>query len=117
MKITTINYHKVFNLGGYENEKISLEATLEEGENHVEAFAKLKDEVQKSHDFSKDIPKYRRANEVLADPMNYTGYDVENAKKIINLFEEKYPDHIAAFKNQKGLVAIPENSDSDDLPY
>jgi len=100
MKITTVVYHKVFNLGDYENEKISLEATLEEGESHVEATATLKEEVQKAHDFSSQLPDYLRAQKIANDPFNHTGSNVERAKEAIAEFEQRFPDYIQAYKSK-----------------
>lgn len=121
MKISTVHYHKVFNLGDYENEKISLEATLEEGESHVEAIAKLKEEVQKAHDFSSQLPQYMRAQRIANSPFDHTGRQVEGAKEAIKTFEEKYPDYIETYKAKLDgkLIESPVLNDveHDELPY
>ena len=121
MNITTVHYHKVFNLGDYENEKISLEATLEDGESHVEAIAKLKEEVQKAHDFSGQLPKYMRAQRIANSPMDFTGNQIRDAKEAIEYFEAKYPDYIETYKAKFDgkLIESPGLNDveSDELPY
>lgn len=49
MKITTINYKKVFPIGAYQNEPLGIEATLDEGEDPIEAFKTLKQLAHEAH--------------------------------------------------------------------
>ncbi len=45
MKITTVSYEAIANLGNYENEKIRLEAVLEEGDIYESCLEELKNKV------------------------------------------------------------------------
>jgi len=48
MKITEISYGRTFNLGNYEVSRIDMTAEVLEGEDHSEAMAKLKKQVDNS---------------------------------------------------------------------
>ena len=97
MKITTVSYHKVFNLGNYSNEKIGIDITLADGDSQLDAFAEAKKQVEKSHQFFQDLPKYEQANKVISNTLDYTGRDVSVAYEIITAFEANYPDYIKTF--------------------
>ena len=45
MKITTVSYEALANLGNYENEKIRLEAVLEDGDTYESCLEELKNKV------------------------------------------------------------------------
>lgn len=49
MKITTIQYKKVFPIGAYQNEPLGIEATLDENEDPIEAFKTLKQLAHEVH--------------------------------------------------------------------
>lgn len=97
MQVQTIEYHKVYNLGNYSNEKIGVTISLQPGENPVDAFAEAKKIVEKSHKFFQDGPSYEKAKTVIANPDDYTGRDIKQAAEIIAAFENNYPDYIASF--------------------
>lgn len=94
MKIKTLQYHKVFNLGNYSNEKIGVEIELAEGEDPVLAHFQAVDFVEKAHKFQNDRPSYIRANEIVNNADNYTGAQVKQATQIIIDFEAKYEPFI-----------------------
>ena len=58
MKITTVKYASLANLGNYENEKIELEATLEEGDKYDECLEILKQKVHEQLKNEKDYYAY-----------------------------------------------------------
>lgn len=97
MEIQTIEYHKVFNLGNYSNEKIGVTIAIAPGENPIDAFAEAKRTVEKSHLFFQQLPDYEKAQQVVADPKNYTGYQVERSEQAIKAFEANFPDYISRF--------------------
>lgn len=97
MKIQTIQYHKVFNLGNYSNEKIGVDIVIAEGEDPLEAFAEAKRLVEKSHKFFIDLPSYERAKTVKNNPDDFTGREVKAAEDVIRAFEENYPDYMNKF--------------------
>jgi len=97
MNIEKVSYHKVFNLGNYSNEKIGVDIVLAPGESVLDAFAEAKKHVEKSHQFFTDLPKYERAKQMMKEEKRYTGYELDEAKNVIELFEANYPDYIEKF--------------------
>jgi len=94
MKIKTLQYHKVFNLGNFSNEKIGIEIELAEGEDPVKAHFEMVDFVEKAHTFQNDRPSYIKAHEIIKDADNHTGANVKKAHQIIIDFEQKYESFI-----------------------
>lgn len=111
MEITTVSYHKVFNLGNYSNEKIGIDMKLAPGEDPLEAFAEAKKIVEKSHQFFQDIPSYQRAKKVSSNPDDYTGRDVKQAQETIAAFEANYPDYLAKFISASRQITTGDNDD------
>lgn len=107
MKIESINYHKVFNLGNYQNEKIGVSIAINEGDDPVTCHFKAVQFVEKAHAFQHAQGDYLRAKEIAATPMKYTGYDVERAQTCISDFETNFAEHLTAFQAMN-LKAIPE---------
>lgn len=98
MKIQTIQYHKVFNLGNYSNEKIGVDIVIADGEDPLDAFAEAKKLVEKSHKFFKDLPIYEQAQSIVKNATDDTRIrDVKAAREIIKAFEENYPDYMGKF--------------------
>ncbi|MEM3091514.1 MAG: hypothetical protein QXD05_00050 [Candidatus Pacearchaeota archaeon] len=86
MKVKTVSYSKLFNLGNFEHEKIGCEVELEENENPIDVLSKAKAFVELS---SKDADdKIERAKRIIADELNYKLREVNEAKKIIKALEE-----------------------------
>lgn len=119
MKIQTIQYHKVFNLGNYSNEKIGVDIVIGEGEDPLEAFAEAKKLVEKSHKFFQDLPTYEMAKNIVAKSDDNTRVkDIKAAKEIISAFEQNYPDYMNKFSMpisrtlEQGIT-----SDDDDLAF
>lgn len=94
MKVKLVQYHKVFNLGNYSNEKIGCEIELAEGEDPVTAHFAAVDFVEKAHRLQNDRPSYLRANEIVNNADGYTGSQVKQATQIIMEFEQKYEGFI-----------------------
>lgn len=115
MQIEKISYHKTFNLGNYSNEKIGIDIVLVEGENPLDAFAEAKKQVEKSHNFFKDIPAYQRAKSVVSNPDDHTGREVKQSEQLVKVFEENYPDYINTFMPaSRQLTESPDEEDDDD---
>lgn len=110
MQIKSINYHKVFNLGNYSNEKIGCEIVLEEGDDPVKCHFEAVRFVERAHLFQSKQKEYDRAQEIINRPMDYTGREVELARSIIHDFETNFHQHIEAFKamNLKEIPATTE---------
>ena len=115
MEITTISYHKVFNLGDYSNEKIGVDIKLTPGDNPLDVFAEAKKQVEKSHSFFQDLPKYEKAKSVVQKPDEYTGREVKQCQEIIIAFETNYPDYINTFFPASRQLNIAD--DNNDIPW
>lgn len=94
MKITRISYSRVYSLGNYENEKIGMEATVDEGDDILKSYVELKNAVEHAHDLRKDLRKREAAESVMRNPDNHRGYDVKQAEDFLQYFKEKYPNLI-----------------------
>lgn len=109
MIIDRIQYHMVFNLGDYQNEKIGIEIAIEKGDDPVNAHMEAVQYVEKAHKFQRMMPEYRRAQEIVNSPMNHTGYQVEEAKEAIEKFEKTFPDFIEAYRRVKESKTLSQN--------
>lgn len=117
MTIEKVSYHKVFNLGNYSNEKIGVDIVLAPGESVLDAFAEAKKHVEKSHKFFTDLPKYEKAKAMMKEAKRYTGYDLDEAGNIIDLFEANYPDYIEKFVPASRQLTEGERPEEDDFPF
>lgn len=86
MKISEINYSKVFSLGNFENEKIGVVLSIDENEKPEDAIIQAKRLVEITS--SKGQQQLNRARQVLASPGEYTGNEVSNAKELLNTYEK-----------------------------
>lgn len=98
MKVTKVTYSKVFPLGQYSNEKLSVEIDLEEGDEPTEAFNDAKAYVELSSSQGKE--KLQNARLILANEDNYTGIDRKNALAIVSVAERL---------EERGLSLSPAN--------
>lgn len=110
MHTETVSYQKTFPLQGYSNEKIGVEIKLQSGEDPLQAFADAKLIVEKSHKFFQDLPTYEKAKKIIANPLDYTGRDVEQSKQVIEVFESNYPDYLQKFSVTRELEVGKEPS-------
>lgn len=113
MKILTIQYHKVFNLGNYSNEKIGVDIAIGDVEDPLEAFAEAKKLVEKSHKFFQDLPTYEHAKKVQSNPDDHTGREIKSAKQVVEVFEANYPDYLNKF-NMPGFSRALEEGKRDE---
>lgn len=116
MLIKSVEYSKVFNLGNYSNEKIGVVVELAPDENAIDAFAKAKLEVEKSHKFFMDLPAYEQAKKVNSHPDDYTGREVKASLEVIAAFESNYPEYLSKF-NIPVSRQLNEAQNDDDFPY
>lgn len=117
MQYKTISYHKVFNLGNYSNEKIGVEIEVGEGENPVECHAEAVRYVERAHKFQKEFPTYEKAKRILADPDNYTGIEVKQAKQAVEVFENNFSEQLKSFFPNLQPQLSNASEDDLDLPY
>ena len=104
MKVTSLQYHKVFNLGNYSNEKIGIEINLEENENPQVVLDEARRFVElNSPDFRAKIEKAQR---IIEHPEHYNYGEVEDAKKLLSEFEQFPIDNfIAAGKSFNNILS------------
>lgn len=72
--MSTVMYHRVFNLGNYENERIGFELPIEPGESHADALARVKALVM---DLGGKGQEFRRA-ENRRQKAEYELYSLQN---------------------------------------
>ena len=65
VRVVEIEYRKLFNLGNYENQAISLRASLDEGEDLEEAFKRLYVEVHKLHNRSFQLKRLEEIDDEI----------------------------------------------------
>jgi hypothetical protein len=108
MNIKTIQYHKVFNLGNYQNEKIGIEIALSDGDDPIIAHKAAVEYVEKAHLFMTQGVTYKRAKEIVNSPDMYTGNQVKQAQDIIADFEKNFKEYIAAYG---GVPVLSESAE------
>lgn len=92
LKITKMGYSRVFSLGNYENEKISVEADVPEGYEINKAYVELKETVENAHNIRQAIKEYNKAKMVLREKQMYRICDIDKAALTIQQFETTYPN-------------------------
>lgn len=87
MKVTSVTYEQMRNTGNFEHASASVTVELEPGDTPYDAMERAKKFV--AQQLGERIPEHQLANakNILANPMAYTGYQVEEAKKISALCE------------------------------
>ena len=88
---TKMGYSRVFSMGNYENEKISVECDMPEGMDTTEVYIELKNVVENAHNLRKELRDYSNAKKIMRDPDLYRGTEVKQAQETIKDFELKYP--------------------------
>ena len=84
MRITSINYSRVFSLGNYENEKIGVEIELSSHDDPKKSL----DEARKFVDLSSKnfAAKMESAKMVLRNPDDYLVKEVRDAKEFLRRY-------------------------------
>lgn len=93
MKATKLTYSKMFNLGSYEHEEISIEIEIEAGETAQQVLDKAKEFVERQHSDRHDaeLEKYMR---IVANPDDYTGRHVKEAQAYIDCHHVKKEEEL-----------------------
>ena len=97
MKITEVHVHKLFNLGNYENMKIALSATVEEGEDERAVYGKLYDMIHLLFEATRRVEELREAVERKFECIRDMRKRISYAKRRIEelgeeLEEYEHPD-------------------------
>jgi hypothetical protein len=86
MKVTTVEYSKVFNLGEYQNEKIGVVISVGDDEDPNIALTEAKKIVEfSSANFKRDL---ENAKDIIAHPDNHTIRAVKRAEELVIFYEE-----------------------------
>ena len=86
MEVTKIEYSRLYSLGNFEHERISVEVALEDGETPHQAVCRAREFVKKEHEHKvPSVPEIASAKKILENPDQFTGYQVKEAKKIVEL--------------------------------
>jgi len=103
-----MGYSRVFSLGNYENEKISVEADVPEGMDTTEVYVELKKVVENAHNLRAQLREYLQAKTIVKNPDAYRGTDVKTASQTIEKFEANYPNLL----NVKTMALLSESGDT-----
>lgn len=90
LRITKINKNNMRNGPGMDScvvSSVCLEAEITKGENLIDARLELEKEIDKL--ILLDSRKYRIAKQIIDDPYNFSGKEIENAKAYIAQVEGK----------------------------
>ena len=90
MKATKVTYSKMFNLGSYEHEEISIEIQIEEGEKAQEVLELAKKFVNSQH-VQPDM-MLEESYRIVSDPDNHTPRRVREAQAYIEENSMKHDD-------------------------
>jgi hypothetical protein len=93
VKVTSITYEKLVNLGNFEHESYSLTVELDDGETPHEAFKRAQAFVAAEAIKRPDEPEIANAKKILENLDAYTGYQVREAQRIREL--SSMPDEIS----------------------
>lgn len=87
MKVNTVTYARLVNTGNYEHERIELSIDLEEGETPSEAVNRARAFIDAKCAKGKiEQWQFENASKVVADPMNHTGQQVNDAYELITKY-------------------------------
>lgn len=87
MKTKSVTYSKVFSLGNYENEKIGVEIEIQEGDEVQKAIQEARQFVEFNHKLNGFQSELSQCEHVVNHPDDFTGRQVENARKRIQEIE------------------------------
>jgi hypothetical protein len=107
MKLTKMGYSRVFSLGNYENEKISVECEFEENSNPTDIYLELKQVIDNAHNLRGDLRKFTEAKKIVSNQDLYRIGQVKEAKEYIIEFQDKY----LSISDVKLHALLSENND------
>lgn len=81
MKATKVSYSRVFGLPNYENEKISIEIEVGEGEKAQDVLDLAKKFCNRNSVSRNVINEYERLKRIVDHPDDHTGRDVKEARE------------------------------------
>lgn len=94
MKAKKIIYEKLFNLGNFSHEKISIELEVEAGEKAEHVLEKAKLFVEKNRSKNPEIENYEQAKRIMEDRDNQTYAAVDRARRTIEDYESRITEEL-----------------------
>lgn len=89
MKTKAIQYHKVFSLGNYENEKIGVEIEVQEGDDIQKVIQQARQFVEFNHKLNGLTTELAECEHVLNNPDDFTGTQLKRAKQRMDQIHEQ----------------------------
>ena len=89
MKTKTIQYHKVFSLGNYENEKIGVEIEGEPGDDIQNVIQQARQFVEFNHKLNGLSTELSQCEHVINNPDDFTGLQVKRARERMEQIHEQ----------------------------
>lgn len=87
MKVTQVSYKQLKNTGNFEHQAIEVVVDLEDGDTPHNALERCRAFVAKELAPKTDPREFASAEKILANPKAYTGYQVEEAEKLMALLK------------------------------
>lgn len=92
MKAVKVSYARVYSLPNYQNEKISIEIEVQDGEKASEVLTACRKWCDSQSLSNNDKANYEKLKEIVGNPDNYTGLQVKQAKaELANIEDEELP--------------------------
>lgn len=88
MNVKQIEYKKLINTGNFEHQSLSVTVELEDGETAHDAVKRAKAFVDNELQKRPEPSEWDSAKRILLNPDNYTGRQVKEAQKIVELCEQ-----------------------------
>ena len=129
MKITTVSYEAIANLGNYENEKIRLDAVVEDGDNWEECLSLIRDNVHEQlknqeqyNDYCDRFNKQKRKLEELQEKVQRAQNQWEQASNFLIAQGWDKADVPPFPIEEQDLIPddtkeVEPEYESDDIPY
>lgn len=95
MKVKTVTYARLINMGSYEHERFELTIDLEEGETPSEAINRARAFIDARSAKGKiEEWQYQNALKIISDPLNHTGQQVNDAHELSKKYMAQLSDEL-----------------------
>ena len=88
MKVVSVEYKKLVNLGNFEHQSVAVSVVLDDGETPHDAVARAKKFVEAELKPRPTENEWASAKRILENPDNYTGREVKQAQSVAALCEQ-----------------------------
>jgi hypothetical protein len=83
MKVESVTYKRLTNLGNYENETVAVSVLVEDGDSPQAALEAARAFVDRNLSNREHEAQLERAREIIANPDQYRGSEVKKAQALI----------------------------------